>query len=225
MSTVGLVSFSLAKRAPEHKSADEARACAHRGWSTGPSTSPSRFPARPRSGAEVVWTRLLGLMLGATVYTFSIILAVFLVGHRDRQHGAARMLVRDARNPQGAARAGARCCWPARSPGPPYMLSHSLPYWPINPLLSTSPWFTFQIDLVRCFWAMLPATLLWGASFPLALAAAASVRRRPGPPGGRHLCRQYRRRDSGRARLQHDPDPVDRDRAASQAVLIAHPGR
>ena len=31
-------------------------------------------------GAEVVWTRLLSLMLGATVYTFSIILAVFLVG-------------------------------------------------------------------------------------------------------------------------------------------------
>ena len=31
-------------------------------------------------GAEVVWTRLLALMFGATVYTFSIILAVFLVG-------------------------------------------------------------------------------------------------------------------------------------------------
>src|SRR6185436_356821 len=31
-------------------------------------------------GAEVVWTRLLSLMLGASVYTFSIILAVFLVG-------------------------------------------------------------------------------------------------------------------------------------------------
>ena len=31
-------------------------------------------------GAEVVWTRLLSLMLGPTVYTFSIILAVFLVG-------------------------------------------------------------------------------------------------------------------------------------------------
>ena len=30
--------------------------------------------------AEVVWTRHLSLMLGATVYTFSIILAVFLVG-------------------------------------------------------------------------------------------------------------------------------------------------
>ena len=31
-------------------------------------------------GAEVVWTRMLSLMLGATVYTFSLILAVFLLG-------------------------------------------------------------------------------------------------------------------------------------------------
>jgi spermidine synthase len=31
-------------------------------------------------GAEVVWTRLLSLLMGGTVYTFSIILAVFLVG-------------------------------------------------------------------------------------------------------------------------------------------------
>src|SRR5262249_26774018 len=54
-----------------------------------------------------------------------------------------------------------------------FMVSESLPYWPVNPLLSTNPWYTFQIDLVRCLWAILPATLLWGASFPLALAAAA----------------------------------------------------
>ncbi|MBV9742470.1 MAG: SAM-dependent methyltransferase, partial [Acidobacteriia bacterium] len=31
-------------------------------------------------GAEVVWTRLLGMMLGSTVYVFSVILAVFLTG-------------------------------------------------------------------------------------------------------------------------------------------------
>src|SRR3974390_3282580 len=31
-------------------------------------------------GAEVIWTRLLSLMMGATVYAFSIILAVFLAG-------------------------------------------------------------------------------------------------------------------------------------------------
>ena len=60
------------------------------------------------------------------------------------------------------------------------MLSDSLPYWPINPLLSTSLWYTFQLDMVRCLWAILPAALLWGASFPLALAAAAP---RGGDPG------------------------------------------
>ena len=36
-------------------------------------------------GAEVVWTRLLSLLLGATVYSFSIILTVFLVGLGDRK--------------------------------------------------------------------------------------------------------------------------------------------
>ena len=30
--------------------------------------------------AEVIWTRLLSLLFGATVYTFSLILAVFLLG-------------------------------------------------------------------------------------------------------------------------------------------------
>ena len=31
-------------------------------------------------GAEVIWTRLLSLLFGPSVYTFSIILAVFLLG-------------------------------------------------------------------------------------------------------------------------------------------------
>jgi hypothetical protein len=46
-----------------------------------------------------VWTRLLGLMLGATVYTFSIILAVFLVGIGIGSTGGS-VLARDARNPK-----------------------------------------------------------------------------------------------------------------------------
>ena len=64
------------------------------------------------------------------------------------------------------------------------MLAKSLPYWPINPKLSTSPWFTFQIDLVRAIWAIFPATVLWGASFPLALAAVASADDDPARPVG-----------------------------------------
>jgi spermidine synthase len=60
-----------------------------------------------------------------------------------------------------------------------FMIADSLPYWPINPLLARNPWYTFQIDLMRAVWALLPPTLLWGASFPLAFAAV-----RGGDPAG-----------------------------------------
>src|SRR5262249_34859679 len=68
-----------------------------------------------------------------------------------------------------------------------YLLARSLPYWPINPFLSRNPWINFQLDLVRCLWAVLPATCLWGASFPLALAAGA----RPGQDPGRLVGAMY----------------------------------
>lgn len=128
-------------------------------------------------GAEVIWTRLLGLMLGATVYTFSIILAVFLVG-LALGSGAGAALSRAVR-PRIAIGVcqmllAAAIAWTA------LMLADSLPYWPVNPLLSRSPWYTFQIDLVRCIWAIFPATLLWGASFPLALAGVAEPGEDPG---------------------------------------------
>ena len=54
-----------------------------------------------------------------------------------------------------------------------YITTQSMPYWPINPSISTDQWFTLQLDFVRCLWAVLPAAILWGASFPLALAAVA----------------------------------------------------
>jgi spermidine synthase len=171
---VALVAFGMARRTPHQAAAEE------------PPATPAAEPA-PGSwpiyvtialsgacalGAEVVWTRLLGLLLGATVYTFSIILAVFLAG-LGIGSGVAAALVRGMARPRLAIGlcqlllAGA-VAWTA------YMLANSLPYWPINPLLSTSPWFTFQIDLARATWGILPAALLWGASFPLALAAVAS---------------------------------------------------
>jgi spermidine synthase len=128
--------------------------------------------------AEVVWTRLLALLLGGTVYTFSIILAVFLVG-LGVGSGAGALLARVGQKPRmlfGVCQLllAAAVAWAA------LMLAASLPYWPINTYLSRSPWLTFQLDLVRCLWAVLPAACLWGASFPLALAASATRGQDPG---------------------------------------------
>ena len=123
-------------------------------------------------GAEVVWTRLLSLMMGGTVYTFSLILAAFLIGLGIGSSFGA-FLARRAVSAQGALGA---CQWllTAAIAWTAAMISESLPYWPIVPEVSSSPWFTFQLDLVRCLWAILPPACLWGASFPLALAAVAS---------------------------------------------------
>lgn len=129
-------------------------------------------------GAEVVWTRLLSLLLGATTYTFSIILAVFLIGLGIGSSVGAAMSQR-LRSPRvalalcQAGLAGA-IAWGS------YAITGSLPWWPIDPAIATSSWSSFQLDFLRCAWAMLPASCLWGASFPLALAAAASRGKDPG---------------------------------------------
>ena len=53
-----------------------------------------------------------------------------------------------------------------------FMIARELPWWPIDERLSPSPWLVFQVDLARALFAVLPGAVLWGASFPLALAAA-----------------------------------------------------
>jgi spermidine synthase len=122
-------------------------------------------------GSEVVWTRMLSLIFGATAYTFSLILAVFLVGLGIGSTVGAG-LAKNSRNPREAlgwcqVALCATIAWAA------YATGASLPYWPINPSISTSVVFNFQLDLVRAFWVMLPGAILWGASFPLALASVA----------------------------------------------------
>ena len=151
--------------------------------------------------AEVVWTRLLSLLFGATVYTFSLILAVFLVGLGIGSSLGAAM-ARGASRARAWRSAGASCCSAARSRGRRYMLTQSLPYWPINPSISTDPWFNFQLDLVRCLWVVLPAAILWGASFPLALAVGRGARPGSRPARRRRLRGQHGRRDRRLARRQ-----------------------
>ncbi len=128
--------------------------------------------------SEVLWTRLLSLLFGATVYTFSLILGVFLFGigiGSSVGSGLARGLERP-RMALGWVQmmlCGA-IAWAS------YTLALSMPYWPIDPSMSTSPWYNFPLDLARAFWVVLPASILWGASFPLALAAVAGKGQDPG---------------------------------------------
>jgi spermidine synthase len=123
-------------------------------------------------GAEVIWTRILSLLFGATVYTFSLILAVFLLGLGIGSSLGSGIAGRVARPRLALGWCQMLLCvamaWTA------YMLTQSLPYWPINPSISSDPWYNFQLDFVRCLWAVLPGAILWGASFPLALASVAT---------------------------------------------------
>jgi spermidine synthase len=175
---VAAVSFGLAARTPAQVDPAPVRIEATAQWTVYVTIALSGACAL---GAEVVWTRLMGMMLGSTVYVFSIILAVFLIGLAMGSGGGA-WLVRAVRGAPGARLALGWCqvlltlgiAWTA------YMIADSLPYWPINPLLAISPWHTFQLDMVRCLWAILPPAILWGASFPLALGAVASPGEDPG---------------------------------------------
>jgi spermidine synthase len=123
-------------------------------------------------GAEVVWTRQLSLLFGASVYTFSLILAVFMAGlgigglagtALSRRVRAANALGLIQALLAGAIAFGA------------YAIVNVLPYWQPTalflPHVRATPSLMFTYDALRCAFALLPATLLWGASFPLTLAA------------------------------------------------------
>jgi spermidine synthase len=122
-------------------------------------------------GAEVIWTRQLSLLFGATTYTFSLILAVFLLGLGLGSSMGSRV----AKSfPHSRAALGvcqlllcAAIAWAAHT------TNSSLPFWPINPSIGKNPIFQFDLDLLRALWVILPAATLWGASFPLAIGAAA----------------------------------------------------
>jgi len=133
-------------------------------------------------GAEVVWTRLMSLNFGGTTYTFSLILASFLfgIGMGSAVGSVMARHVRDPRRALGWAQflVVAGLAWAA------YLLLTALPNWPVNPSIA-EPFYNFQFDFVRAVLTALPAAALWGASFPLALAAVAEKGQDPGRLVGR----------------------------------------
>ena len=129
-------------------------------------------------GAEVVWTRQLSLLFGASVYTFSLILAVFLAG-LGAGSLAGSALGRRASEP--ALWLGRIQLLLAAAIGfGAWMIVNALPLWQPTkdflPWVRSTPSYAFTFDALRCAVALLPATLLWGASFPLTLAVAPRLR-------------------------------------------------
>jgi spermidine synthase len=128
--------------------------------------------------AQVIWTRLLSLLFGGTVYTFSLILAVFLLGLGLGSTAGAAFSKRaaDARRALGWAQLliALATVWAG------YLLLVALPYDPVSEQVMSEPLRKYRLDLWRAFEVVLPAAVLWGASFPLALAALA----RPGQDSG-----------------------------------------
>jgi spermidine synthase len=161
-----------------------ARAAAYDAEKAGPMVAPERavgawavyvtigISGLTALGAQVIWARSLSLIFGATTYTFSLILAVFLIGLGIGSTVGAAMAGKLERPRLALGWSQLLIC--AALAWASYMLTESLPYWPINPAISSDPWFNFQLDFVRALWVVLPGAILWGASFPLALASVAS---------------------------------------------------
>lgn len=122
-------------------------------------------------GAEAIWTRLLGLLLGPTVYTFSLILAVFLFG-LGVGSAAGSALARRLRAPSWGL-AATQLLLLAAIPYAAWMIVDVLPNWLAGRDADISSGARMGRDLCRAAAALFPAACLWGASFPLAVAAAA----------------------------------------------------
>ena len=118
-------------------------------------------------GAQVLWTRLLTLLFGATVYAFSIILAVFLGGLGIGAVIAARLIARGSSPVRALA-----ACQVALVPAlllSATVLAKVLPYSAPDPATPVGTLHLFH--LLHALEVMLPAAILWGMSFPFALAA------------------------------------------------------
>ncbi|HEY5091263.1 MAG TPA: fused MFS/spermidine synthase, partial [Polyangia bacterium] len=119
-------------------------------------------------GAQVVWTRLLTLLFGATVYAFAIILAVFLAGLGIGSALAARLLRRGQNALRGLALSQLALIPCVLVAG--YLLADALPY--ASPPAWTPLYVLHALHVIRAIDVILPGAIFWGMSFPYALAAA-----------------------------------------------------
>jgi spermidine synthase len=123
--------------------------------------------------AEVMWTRLLALTFGATVYTFSLVLAAFLIG-LGTGSGVGAWIARSRSVRPHAALGWCQILLCVAIASGAYLMARVIPFWPMADVGAHTPWRAFADDFLRALLVVLPAAVLWGASFPLTVAAAAA---------------------------------------------------
>jgi spermidine synthase len=172
---VAAVGFALSRRAPYESSVEKPNGAASSNWMPKGVYVAIALSGLTALGAEVVWTRLLSLMFGATTYAFSIILSVFLAG-LGIGSVVGSWLARDAKQPRvmRIMLGGVQFLLAFAIASGAFMIARELPWWPLDERLALNPWLVFQVDLARALFAVFPGAVLWGVSFPLALAAASN---------------------------------------------------
>lgn len=140
-------------------------------------------------GCQVLWTRLLAEYYGGTVYSFSIILAVFLLGLGIGSSLGATAS-RRVRNPLAwlfllQIFLGAAIWWSGYSIN---NLIHRVFLFGITPdYIGADPLFISKSmnDLLRTLMTILPAALVWGSIFPMLLSVVSRNQQDPGQASGR----------------------------------------
>jgi spermidine synthase len=121
-------------------------------------------------GAQVIWTRLLTLLFGATVYAFAIILAVFL-GGLGIGSALAAYLLRRGHNALGSFAWSQFLLVPSLFVGG-LVLARLLPFAAPQSYAWIPEGARQGLHVLRAIDVILPSAVLWGMSFPFALAAA-----------------------------------------------------
>ena len=86
------------------------------------------------------------------------------------------------------------------------------------PRVRATPSYAFTFDALRCGFALLPATILWGASFPLTLAAGRAARLHAARLA--HQRHQHRRRTGRRDHVHADRHSLRLAATAPQQALV-----
>ena len=118
---------------------------------------------------EVAWTRFLTLLLGSSVYAFTLMLVAFLLGTAGGAVAAASWVGRPGARPLnalvGALVGAGLCAWCTNH------LFQFMPYWYVDlfALVGGGEFMLLAVHGLLAMLVMVPTTLCVGAMFPLAL--------------------------------------------------------